>query len=67
MQRRQAQAYGQKQTQADSQAAWELEQQLTEWVGQCPVCVMRGFPESRHSIIDCVEEGAERFDWIGLE
>jgi hypothetical protein len=30
MQHRQAQAYAQNQAQAESQAAWELEQQLTE-------------------------------------
>ena len=69
VQRRQAQAYAQKQAQAESQAAWELEQQLKEWVGRCPVCFIRGFPGSRHSIIDCVEEGAAevRSDWFKMK
>jgi hypothetical protein len=69
MQRRQAQAYAQNQAQAESQAAWELERQLTEWVGRCPICFIRGFPESRHSIIDCVEEGAAevRRDWFKMK
>jgi hypothetical protein len=58
MQRRQAQAYAQNKAKAESQAAWELEQELTEWAGRCLVCFIRGFSESRHSIIDCVEEGA---------
>jgi hypothetical protein len=69
MQRRQAQAYAQNQAKAESQAAWELEQQLAEWVGRCPVCFIRGFPESKHSIIDCVEEGAVevRKDWFRMK
>jgi hypothetical protein len=69
MQRRQAQAYARNQAQAECQAAWELEQKLTEWVGRCPVCFIRGFPESGHSIIDCVEEGAVevRIDWFRMK
>jgi hypothetical protein len=33
------------------------------------VCFIRGFPESRYSIIDCVEEGAEevREDWFRIQ
>lgn len=53
------QAYAQSQAQGESRAVWELEQQLEEWVGRCPVCFIRGFPESKHSIIDCIEEGAQ--------
>jgi hypothetical protein len=66
---KQAQAYAQTQVQKESRAAWELEQQLEEWVGRCPVCFMRGFPESQHSIVDCVEEGAEevRGDWFRMQ
>ena len=69
LQRKQAQAYAQNQARAESQAAWELEQQLKEWVGRCPVCFIRGFPESKHSIVDCVEEGAAevRKDWITMK
>jgi hypothetical protein len=68
MQRRQAQAYARNQAQAECQAAWELEQKLTEWVGRCPVCFIHGFPKSGHSIIDCIEEGAAevRMDWIKM-
>jgi len=25
----------------------------------CPVCFIRGFPESKHSIIDCIKEGVQ--------
>jgi RecQ family ATP-dependent DNA helicase len=69
MQRKGAQAYAQIQAQADSRAVWELEQQLREWVGRCPVCFIRGFSESKHSIIDCVEEGAAevRKDWFEMK
>jgi RecQ family ATP-dependent DNA helicase len=65
---KQAQAYAQTQAQEESQAAWELERQLEEWVGRCPVCFIRGFPESQHSIVDCIEEGAEevRRDWFQM-
>jgi RecQ family ATP-dependent DNA helicase len=56
---RRDQAYAQLQAQEDSRAVWELERQLEEWVGRCPVCFIRGFPESKHSIISCVEDGAK--------
>jgi hypothetical protein len=68
MQYKRDQAYAQSQAQEESRAVWELEQELEEWVGRCAVCFIRGFPESRHSIIDCVEEGAEevREDWFRM-
>jgi hypothetical protein len=53
-QRKQAQAYVQSQAQQESRAVWELEQQLEEWVGQCPVCFISGI-EHRHSILNCTE------------
>ena len=63
------QAYAQLQAQEESRAVWELERQLEEWVGRCPVCFIRGFPESKHSIIHCVEEGAQevRRDWFQMQ
>jgi hypothetical protein len=47
---------------------WELEQQLEEWVGRCAVCFIHGFPKSKHSIIDCIEEGAKevRENWFQM-
>jgi hypothetical protein len=32
------------------------------------VCFIHGFPESKHSIIDCIEEGAKevREDWFRI-
>jgi hypothetical protein len=68
MQNRQARAYAENQAREESQAVWELERQLEEWVGRCPVCFIREFPESKHSIIDCVEEGAKevRDDWFRM-
>jgi hypothetical protein len=68
MQYKRDQAYAQSQAQEESRAVWELEQQLEQWVGRCAVCFIRGFPESKHSIIDCVEEGAKevREDWFQM-
>ena len=66
---KQDQAYANRQAQDESRAVWELERQLEEWIGRCPVCFIRGFPESKHSIIDCVAEGAKevRDDWFQMQ
>jgi len=54
---KQAQAYAQSQEQKESRAAWELERQLEEWKGRCPLCFINGH-DSRHSIDDCVQRGS---------
>jgi hypothetical protein len=66
IQYKETQTYARTQAQKECQAVWELEQQLEEWVGQCPVCFIRGFPDSKHSIINCVEDRAKEVkeDWI---
>ena len=38
---KQAQAYAQSQAQEECWATWELEQQLEEWGGQCPLCFIK--------------------------
>ena len=48
----------QRQNQQEGQEIWELEQQLEVWKGRCPLCFIRGHISSRHSIEDCVQNGA---------
>jgi hypothetical protein len=53
----------------ESQGVYELERQLERWVGQCPLCVIKGVgQEVRHSISECRQEGAggTRADWIEM-
>ena len=38
---------------------WELEQQLEDWLGRCPVCFMQGLPNTKHSFKTCKAAGAE--------
>jgi RecQ family ATP-dependent DNA helicase len=47
----------QRQNQQEGQEVWELEQQLEEWSGQCPLCFIKRH-NSRHSIEDCVQNGS---------
>jgi hypothetical protein len=47
----------QAQNQQEGHEVWELEQQLEEWSGRCPLCFINGH-DSRHSIEDCVQNGS---------
>jgi hypothetical protein len=47
----------QRQNQQEGQEVWELEQQLEEWSGKCPLCFIKGH-DSRHSIEDCAQNGS---------
>jgi superfamily II DNA helicase RecQ len=55
--REQQRQYIQRQNQQEGQEVWELEQQLEEWSGQCPLCFIKGH-DSRHSIEDCIQNGS---------
>jgi hypothetical protein len=47
------------QVRGESQAVAELEGQFERWVGQCPLCVIRGGAQGgRHSISECQQEDA---------
>jgi superfamily II DNA helicase RecQ len=64
-----SQAYTRAQIQSESQDAYNLQRQLERWVGQCPLCVIRGGGrESSHSISECQQEGADKYreDWFDM-
>jgi hypothetical protein len=48
----------QRQNQQEGQEVWELEQQLEEWSGQCPLCFIKRH-NSRHSIEDCIQNESD--------
>ena len=56
----------QAQNQQEGQEVWELEQQLEEWSGHCPLCFMNRQMDSRHSIEDCIQNGSDDI-WKGWQ
>jgi hypothetical protein len=48
----------QAQNRQEGQEVWELEQQLEEWSGRCPLCFVHGIKDNTHSIQECQQDGA---------
>ncbi|KFY83239.1 hypothetical protein V500_10123, partial [Pseudogymnoascus sp. VKM F-4518 (FW-2643)] len=65
-----SQAHTRANIRGESQDVYELERQLEGWVGQCPLCVIQGFPRPRcqHSMSECQQGIATkvRDDWMDM-